>query len=370
MNSNRGQYHSAPLYNMKNRRRSQREDRPPEAAQAAAPQAPSPGAKRFRALSIVFSAVLPALFLLSLLIPSNPLRWFFLAAAAVSVLAMWALGAFVQSARNTLTVVYGALAVVIGLALLMNVQTPESRAAAARNSRQASAAPVPTGEGLGAVLTPTDPPEENREEDDSIKSQAQLRLEEFFAAWAIPRVDEMVKYCVPSWVSAQTSPETTLYQMVQGSRPVTVSVERVEGSDSDSTRTITVRALFNENNNTQVWKRIQVLMFRVNDVWYVGPQSLGGMVIDETAQGGEPTLMPASTIAPTATPNPDGSSAIKVYYNADGGKYYHAIPNCSWVDERYWPLTAFSFDLINSQQFKQLVRCPNCNPPERPAVNR
>jgi len=366
MNSNRGQYNSAPLYNMKNRRR-QQEEKP------AGGQAPKPAGKRFKVLSVVLSAVLPALFLLSLLIPSNTLRWFFLGAAAVSILVMWALRAFVKSARNTLTVVYGALAVVIGLALFMNSQSPESRSVSAgRTAQNADQSAGMPAAGVNALLAsaPTDEPEEE-ESPEANKSAAQQQLEAFFEQWALFRVDEMVKYCQPAWVNSQTSPETTLYQMVQGSRPAQVIVEKVEGSDGDSTRTITVKALFTENSGNQVWKRMQVLMFRVNDVWYVGPQSLGGVVVDESEESGGPSAtMPASTIAPTSTPSPNGGSGITVYYNQDGGKYYHAIPNCSWVDEKYWPLTGFSFDLINSQEFKALVRCPNCNPPERPAVGQ
>ena len=37
---------------------------------------------------------------------------------------------------------------------------------------------------------------------------------------------------------------------------------------------------------------------------------------------------------------------------------------------RIGSLTSFSFDLINSQEYKNLVRCPECNPPERPAVGQ
>lgn len=366
MNSNRGQYHSAPLYNMKNRRRQE----------ADKPQTPQDGkgsgGKRYKALSVIMSAGLPVLFLLSLLIPSNPLRWAFLGAVAVSLLAMWALRAFVKSARSTLTVVYCALAVVIGLALFMNSQSPESRAASVSRASQGS---LFTDNAVGSVESllsslPTAEPTDDPAAGVSV-SAAQEQLEGFLTQWALFRVDEMIKYCQPAWVSSQTSPETTLYQMVQGSRPASYEIESVEGSDGDSTRTITVVVLFNQNDGSQVWKRLQVLMFRVNDIWYVGPQSLGGVVIsDPHTATGEQTPMPASTIAPTATPNPDGSSAVKVYYNKDGGKYYHAIPNCSWVDERYWPLTAFSFDLINSQEFKALVQCPNCNPPARPAVGQ
>ena len=63
-----------------------------------------------------------------------------------------------------------------------------------------------------------------------------------------------------------------------------------------------------------------------------------------------------------------GEGAVMLYYNAKGGKYYHAIPNCAAVDERYWPLDDFYWSDLNSQQFKNLVRCTKCNAPERPSV--
>jgi len=360
MNSNRGQYNSAPLYNMKNRRHAQA-DKPAQPGEA--PQ-PAGKGKRYQALSIVLSAVLPALFLLCLLIPNLFLRLLFLGAVAVSLVLMWMLKAFVKSARSTLTVVYAALALVIAVAILVPGGDPVDG-----GKRGDTPVNAFSNFSVSVPAAPTAEPTENPDTQVTLPA-AQQRLEEFLAQWALFRVDEMVKYCQPAWVSSQSSPETTLYQMVQGSRPASFAVENIDGSDGDNTRTITVRVLFNENDNTQVWKRLQVLMFRVNDVWYVGPQSLGGVVINESGQEGPAPTMPASTIAPTATPNPDGSNAVTVYYNKEGGKYYHAMPNCPAVDERYWPLSSFSFDLINSQEYKNLVRCPRCNPPERPAVGR
>ncbi|MBE5787626.1 MAG: hypothetical protein E7324_08825, partial [Clostridiales bacterium] len=105
MNGNRGQYTSAPLNNMKNRQR-----------QAARPQgdAHQPSQQRFGWLALVLSLVLPILFLLALLIPSSVLRWIFLAGVGAAVAAMWLMNAFVRNARSTLTLVYLALAVVIG----------------------------------------------------------------------------------------------------------------------------------------------------------------------------------------------------------------------------------------------------------------
>ena len=361
MNSNRGQYNSAPLYNMKNRRHAQA-DRPAQPGEG--PQ-PAGKGKKYQVLSIVLSAVLPVLFLLCLLIPNLFLRLLFLGAVAVSLLLMWAAKAFVKSARSTLTVVYAALALVIVVALL--VPGGDNVNGGARGGdTQVSAY------GNFSVSSTPDPTQEPTDNPDSqvMMPAAQQQLEGFLAQWALLRVDEMIKYCQPAWVSTQSSPETTMYQRVKGSRPLSFVIESISGSDGDNTRTITIRVLFNENDNSQVWKRLQVLMYRVNDMWYVDPESLDGVVIHESEQQGPAATMPASTIAPTATPNPDGSSAITVYYNKEGGKYYHAMPNCPAVDERYWPLSSFSFDLINSQEYKNLVRCPRCNPPERPAVGQ
>ena len=86
MNSNRVQYNSAPLSNMKNRRHAQA-DRPVQPGEG--PQ-PAGKGKKYQVLSIVLSAVLPVLFLLCLLIPNLFLRLLFLGAVAVSLLLMWA----------------------------------------------------------------------------------------------------------------------------------------------------------------------------------------------------------------------------------------------------------------------------------------
>ena len=54
-----------------------------------------------------------------------------------------------------------------------------------------------------------------------------------------------------------------------------------------------------------------------------------------------------------------------LYYNADGGKYYHATNICEAVDQQYWPLTGFYYSDLNTTAFKNLIQCPKCNPPAR-----
>ncbi len=360
MNGNRGQYTSAPLNHMKNRR--------PD-AQAAPGRAAAP-APRFQWLAGLMVAVLPILFLLSLLIPNALLRWVFLVLTGLSLLLMWLLGAFVRNARGTLTVVYGALALVIGLSLFMDTQAPEARQTSSM-AEQGALFSNQDSQALGALLSSAQTPAPTSPVSASIVSAAQKQLESFLGWWAQSYIPEMLKLCTPSWVSQQQSPETALFQLIQNSIPLSYQIESVSGSEGDTSRTITMKiTLDNKNGMEPILYRMQVLMFRVNDVWYVDPQSLGGTPIDASAKNAlSATDMPASTIAPTATPAADSAySNIKVYYNPDGGNYYHAKSNCSKVAERYWPLTEFNYADLNTQQFKNLIRCTVCGAPERPPL--
>ena len=178
MNSNRGQYNESPMYNMKNKRQEKKRPAPQPANEDQGwarmpPEGEAQGMKRHVFLSVVLSFVLPILFLVSLIIPSNELRWAFLIVTVLSVFTMWLLGAFVRSARNTLTVIYAALAVVIGLALFMNQQSPEAlRAIATRNPP--SAVQQDEQALLNAMPTETPAPTTDPE---SLKPEAQRRLE-------------------------------------------------------------------------------------------------------------------------------------------------------------------------------------------------
>ncbi len=363
MNSNRGQYNTSPLYNMKAREEQNKRRAEAEGVPVAK--------KRYAGLSVIMSLVLPALFLLSLLIPNNTLRWGFLAAAGVSVLVMWMLRAFVKSARSTLTVIYAALAVVIGLALFMNRPAPETAVAGVRGGAlPASAFSDPDVGSVNALLQTlnTEEPTQAPDPEQGV-SEAQKRLEAFFGAWFKNSVSEMLQYCVPSWVMRQTSPEGTLFQMLNRYRPVNYIIEDISGSDGNTTRIVTAKVEYSENG-APVIRRLHIVMQRLNDMWYVDPDSLDGVPVDEAAEAAARQVnQPHSTIAPTPTPAPAGSG-ITVYYNEKGGKYYHAQRTCTAVDSSYWPLTGFSFDLINSQQYKALIRCTKCNPPERPAVGQ
>ena len=55
---------------------------------------------------------------------------------------------------------------------------------------------------------------------------------------------------------------------------------------------------------------------------------------------------------------------VYVYYNPQGGRYYHADRLCPSVNSKYWPLSPISFDVICTHS--NLLPCVHCNAPERP----
>jgi len=56
--------------------------------------------------------------------------------------------------------------------------------------------------------------------------------------------------------------------------------------------------------------------------------------------------------------------AAALYYNPQGGKYYHADPNCYSVNSRYLPLTGLTYAQLDEAEFRSLKPCTHCKPPE------
>ena len=377
MNSNRGQYNDSPLYNMKTPKKPPRRGSQEQATQQGQPvqgqgEAQPQGLKRHAFLSVALSFLLPVMFLVALIVQSNELRWAFLAAAALAVIAMWVLGAFVRSARNTLTVVYLALAAVIALALFINLQANGDSIAA---SRAQPAGITPDAAGLMEVMETATP--EPTVDPAGTKSEAEKRLDGFFEAWMKNQIQVIRDYCSPAWINATVSPTNVLFQQLSGNIPVDYAIEEAGGSDGSSSRVITVRAYFPDGAEV-VPKRMNVRMVKTNEVWYVVPNSLDTVPINEEEEAKAASsqvyvgnLALGSTKAPVVTDPPGTESDIKVYYNKAGkGKYSHVNRICPAVNSQWWPMEEFSFSLINSQEFKNLIPCEKCGAPARPAVSQ
>lgn len=63
----------------------------------------------------------------------------------------------------------------------------------------------------------------------------------------------------------------------------------------------------------------------------------------------------------------DGNNDI-VYFNPDGGRYYHADRLCPAVSSYCWPMPSLPFEALSSISFRYLIPCPRCGAPERTPV--
>lgn len=93
----------------------------------------------------------------------------------------------------------------------------------------------------------------------------------------------------------------------------------------------------------------------------------------------EPTTLPtepptiATTAPPPTEPKPlrlshDGINLDMVlYYNENGGNYYHTLDMCTSVGADYLPLTGkLIYEDLSVGKFKSLKRCTTCSAPVRP----
>ena len=58
-------------------------------------------------------------------------------------------------------------------------------------------------------------------------------------------------------------------------------------------------------------------------------------------------------------------NSLALYYNNDGGKYYHSVDHCRDVREKYLPLTGFTYGQLEDAPFSNLLPCLACGPVRR-----
>ncbi len=62
-------------------------------------------------------------------------------------------------------------------------------------------------------------------------------------------------------------------------------------------------------------------------------------------------------------PYPDDD--LSLYYNPEGGQYYHADQDCDSVRKKFRPLTEFKYSELDAEAYASLTQCPSCNPVKR-----
>ena len=357
MSESRQKYSSSPLYGLKHSRTGGGFQVPPERPNRRRQGQP------FVFLQVAMSALLPILFVVALILGYTELHWLFLALAALSLLIMWGARAFVPQARTTMTLLYTAMMIVSLAAALWFTQPIQDRTSPSNGGADNDIASVfgrdTTAQGrqgnAGANQQPTPTPTVTP----NARSEAQQQLELFMNSWMSLDYDAMLGYCTPSWVSAQENPQHAIFKIRGTSTPVDFEVTGASGTDADDSRTLTMIASIDKGTGKAPQDyRYEVLMLRINGVWYVDPASLSSATEIKT----EATPTVTFTLMPTYTPDMNQT----LYYNPDGGSFYHASDRCTKVAQKYLPLKgSFKYSELTDPRYKDLLPCPGCNAPSR-----
>ncbi|MBQ8536446.1 MAG: hypothetical protein IJ461_03465, partial [Clostridia bacterium] len=344
----------------------------PVAAQQTKPAKPK---RKDTWLQLLMLVVLPILFVAAMVVKQTPLFWVFIGFALVGLAAMWLQSTFVSSARTTLSLIYGALLIVSAVSIVSgtgmnrdatttsagaNIPSVTGQNAVTQQAQSSTSAAAPALS-LEDVSQPSNPYLIEYTPEPSVTSEASQQLDSFMYLWNANKLDEMVSLCAPSWSTGLDDARKSLYAILANRLPMDYTMEKITGTDADSSRTITMTATIDKQNNRDPAKyRFQVLMLKENGTWYVDPQSLKSNEPAETA-----TPAPDATATPAPTDPP--SAKTKLYYNSEGGSYYHTQEQCSSISPEYYSkMRSFYYQDLDGAKFKHLKPCTKCDAPSRP----
>lgn len=317
-------------------------------------------------LKVALFGVLPVIFLLGVVIPVQALCWVFIAGAAATAAAMWLRELVDERLRLVSSLVLGVLAIV---ALVVGIRgKPDEGSNGAGSNLPGSNATMPGGTGnvnggYNMGMTWEDPNAGNAAvvATPDPMDAAEETLQSFFHFWQCNNDESMLALTAPSWRNSVTNPQQELFRLCANRTPLNdLQVISFSGSDKDTIRTAKIRISMDKNigREPQVFY-FNIIMRKEDDVWYVDPQSL------ESNETETPTPAAAN---PTATQPTlyTGTPNMVLYYNPEGGSFYHKDPNCAKVGSQYKPLQGqFYFSQINDPPYNELVPCAPCGAPRR-----
>ncbi len=312
--------------------------------------------------------ILPLLFIPCMFVAPamDFLRYSFIVLCVIGLGAMWYRQMFIPSTRTTLSIVYAALCIVILSMLLGGSRDAQQTNAASGMPRNAQTTMEPgqNANPYAAGYTQA-PPEVTPAPPVGLgESEAEQRLITFMEYWSINRTEDMVSLVQPSWATSKENPAAQLFNVLMNRTPEEYTIESISGSEADTSRTVTMSAYINKNNGKDpVRYRFMIMMVKEGGEWYVDPNSLAtnDMQVEATDASGATTIGLA-TPAPRTFVTPVPSGDTKLYYNPDGGSFYHADPECSSVKQQYLPL-AGSFLYKDLSQHSNLQPCLKCGAP-------
>jgi hypothetical protein len=315
---------------------------------------------------VLMFGVLPILFILSMVFAWTAVKWIVLVGAVASIAALWLRELVTPNARLVLSLLLASAAVVCLVSALATNAADNQNPAQPNQPGQMQQGST-SGSSLDVNLTATDTPNPAPTPtatpvDDSEECYAQLHS--FFTLWKNNAISQMVNLTAPSWRSSIKGGTDAVTQKLFGEvltnrTPVSWDFTAITGTSNDIARMVTVRAVINKNNtlgeSVYLWK---VRMVKEDGVWYVDPATL-------QSNEQESTATPTNALATQPVLNTSHPDLI-LYYNQNGGTYYHIDPNCASINQRYRPLTAsFKWTQIDDEPYKNLEQCKVCGAPLR-----
>lgn len=315
---------------------------------------------------VLMFGVLPILFILSMVFAWTAVKWVVLVGAVASIAAMWLRELVTPNARLVLSLLLASAAVVCLVSALATNAADNQNPAQPNQSGQMQQGST-SGSSLDVNLTATDTPNPAPTPtatpvDDSEECYAQLHS--FFTLWKNNAISQMVNLTAPSWRSSIKGGTDAVTQKLFGEvltnrTPVSWDFTAITGTSNDIARMVTVRAVINKNNtlgeSVYLWK---VRMVKEDGVWYVDPATL-------QSNEQESTATPTNALATQPvlnTSHPD----LLIYYNPEGGTYYHIDPNCESLNPKYRPLSGvIKWSQIEDDPYDKLEQCKRCGAPLR-----
>lgn len=315
---------------------------------------------------VLMFGVLPILFILSMVFAWTAVKWVVLVGAVASIAALWLRELVTPNARLVLSLLLASAAVVCLVSALATNAADNQNPAQPNQPGQMQQGST-SGNNLDVNLTATDTPNPAPTPtatpvDDSEECYAQLHS--FFTLWKNNAISQMVNLTAPSWRSSIKGGTDAVTQKLFGEvltnrTPVSWDFTAITGTSNDIARMVTVRAVINKNNtlgeSVYLWK---VRMVKEDGVWYVDPATL-------QSNEQESTATPTNALATQPvlnTSHPD----LLIYYNPEGGTYYHIDPNCESLNPKYRPLSGvIKWSQIEDDPYDKLEQCKRCGAPLR-----
>ncbi|MBQ2953589.1 MAG: hypothetical protein IJE07_08545 [Clostridia bacterium] len=313
-------------------------------------------------VKVALFGLLPVLFFLGVLLLKSPVMcWIFLVAAAGTAAFMWLREVVNSNLRLIASMVIAAMAVV-ALVTALNGK-PDKQQENAGNTGASTNSSQSGAQGTGMLTwenTPTPTPAATPDPHQEAGEAAEV-LQSFFYFWHVNNDESMLALTAPSWRNAQAEPLKALFTIRANRTPEDdLQIIEISGSEADTVRTARVRITISKNitGRSPDVLAFDVMLRKEDGQWYIDPQSLtSNEVVSTTKATNEMATQPVLHT---------GEASTKLYYNPDGGSYYHIDQYCGKINSRYLPLQGvFLYSQLNDAPYSELEQCKYCGAPLR-----